>query len=250
MRFFRRMLLCLVVLAIMVGLAFYSVFRASQSVPEFYTAALELERDVASKAGDELEQQVEELHQELEQGSRWEIVVTAKQINGWLAADLDQRFPGLLPPEVKQPRVAFQDGETRVACRLETPNVTTVLSMALEPYLTETPNELAVRIDHVRAGRVPVPLKELLNQVSEVAMEVEVPLHWAQEDGDPVAIVQIPQSHEQLSTGVIIDTIRIDDGQLYIAGRSDKSFAFPQAGFDADVNRVANYFESKTKRQP
>ena len=250
MRILRRMLLCLVVIAIMVGLALYSVFRASQSVPEFYTAALELERDVADQAGDELEQQVVELHQELEQGSRWEIVVTAKQVNGWLAADLDQRFPGLLPREVKQPRVAFQDGETHVACRLETPKVNTVLSMALEPYLTETPNELAVRIAHVRAGSVPVPLKGFLDRVSEAAMEAGVPLHWGQEGGDPVAIVQIPQSHEELSTGVIIDTIRIDDGLLHIAGRSDKSFEFSQAGFDDDVNRVANYLEFKMKRQP
>lgn len=250
MRILRRLLLCLLVLVAVVGVCLYSLFRASQSVPDFYTAALELDSRMADDAGDELEQQVVELHNELESGQSWELVLTAEQVNGWLATDLEQKFPGLFPSEVRQPRVAFQDGATHIACRLETPKVKTILSMALEPYLTEVPNELAIRVAHVRAGRVPIPLSGLLDKVAAAAMKAQFPLRWSQAAGDPVAIVRVPTEREELRPGIVIESVRVEDGKLYVSGKADTPIDTSRDGVSLEFARVANHFESIISRQP
>lgn len=247
MRILRRLLVCLVILVALAGASLFFVYRASQAVPDFYTQALDIESDTADAAGDQLEQQVVELHNELERGSNWELVLTAEQVNGWLATDLEEKFPGLLPSEVHQPRVAFQDGTTHIACRVQTPKMNTVLSLALQPYLTDTPNELAIRVAHVRAGNVPVPLKGLLDRVAAAAMQAQFPLRWAQEEGDPVAIVQVPTEREDLRPGVVIETVRVEDGRLYVSGKAETPPEMTGAGM---VTGVANYWQSNIKRQP
>ncbi len=47
----------------------------------------------------------------------WSAVFTDEQINGWLAADLPEKFPQLLPPEIQDPRVVFAPGQLQLACR-------------------------------------------------------------------------------------------------------------------------------------
>ena len=250
MRILRRLLLCFIVLVLMAVTGLVGLYRASQSVPEFYTVALEFETESAVQAGDELEQQVVELHNELETGQNWELVLTAEQVNGWLATDLDEKFPGLLPPEVHQPRVAFQDGETRIACRLETPKVQTVLSMALEPYLTEEPNELAIRVAHVRAGRVPVPLRGLLDKISAAAIKAQFPLRWSQDEGDPVAIVRVPTEREELRSGIVIESLRVEDGRLYVSGKTEMPVDTSRYGGSLEFAHIADHLASIISRQP
>ncbi len=213
--------------------------------------ALETDEVEADQAGDELEQQVLELHHELEQGKRWELVVTAEQVNGWLATDLEEKFPHLLPPEVQQPRVEFQNGETHIACRLKTPEFDAVLSMALEPYLTDEPNQVAIRVVYVRAGSVPVPLSGLLDQVSAAAMEAQVLLRWSQSDGDPVAMIQVPTDRPELEPGILIESISVEDGKFYMSGKADDSMDVTKYRERAlEFAALATHFEATMNRQP
>ena len=78
MRILRRLLLGFVLLAAVAILAGVWFYRATKSVPEFYTMALEIDEVEADQAGDELEQQVLELHHELEQGrgGSWSLLLS------------------------------------------------------------------------------------------------------------------------------------------------------------------------------
>ena len=163
------------------------------------------------------------MHNDLEQGESWELQLTDEQINGWLATDLPEKFPGLLPGEAEDPRVAFQAGMTHVACRLNTPKLKTVLSLVLDAYLTEETNQIAIRIDKARAGMVPVPLKGVLESVATAAEQSGLQLRWTLDDGDPVALIQFPTDREDLRSGVVIQSLQIDEGRITVTGTADDS---------------------------
>jgi hypothetical protein len=221
MRRVRRIILLCAANAILAFAGLWSLYRASQSVPEFYELALELEAEQADKAGDELERQVVAMASDLEEGRRWELVLSDQQINGWLATDFVEKFPKLLPRDVQEPRVSFQDQTTSVACRIKNDKVSTVLSVKLDAYLTEQPNEIAVRVQRVRAGMLPVPLTKILDQITAAAQQSGISLRWTQQDGDPVALVALPVERPEIRPGVVLERLEIGGGELVVSGVAD-----------------------------
>lgn len=197
------------------------VYRASQSVPDFYEQALVMEPAVAKLAGNELEQQILATQNQFAEGENWQLVVSDDQINGWLATDLNEKFPKMLPPEATQPRVKFQDGKAQIACRINTPKFSTILSIHIETYLTERPNEIAVRFHKVRAGSLPVPLTEMLDEITNSGHQAGIAVRWSQLDGDPVALVELPTQRRELRSGVLVQQLQIAEGELRIAGTAD-----------------------------
>ncbi len=201
----------------------YCRCTASQSVPKFYELAMELQPEEADQAGDEFERQVVAMASDLEEGHRWSLVLTDHQVNGWLATDLLQKFPNLLPKEVEAPRIAFREQMASLACRVNTEKVSTVLSVNLEAYLTNEPNEIAIRVQRVRAGVLPVPLTKILDQITEVAHQSGISLRWTQREGDPVALVALPVERPELRPGVVLERLEMGTGELVVEGVADDS---------------------------
>ncbi len=202
----------------------YAVWQATQKAPEFYHVALRKDPVRLKAAGQALEKQVLELHNEVRRTGRWEAVFTDEQINGWLAVDLPDKFPKALPKGVSEPRVAIQEREAHVACRYESPKMATVFSMGVEVSLTDEPNVVAVRIRQARAGLMPIPLDQILEHATKYAKKSEAPLRWMQVDGDPVALITVPAEHEDFAHRRIkIETIELRDGEVYLAGRTEDS---------------------------
>jgi hypothetical protein len=218
MRRVRQIILLCAAIALSALAGLWSLYRASQSVPEFYELALELEAEQADEAGDELERQVVAMASDLEEGRRWELVLSDQQINGWLASDFNEKFPQLLPRDVQEPRVSFQDQMTCVACRINNDKVSTVLSVKLDAYLTDQPNEIAVRVQRVRAGVLPVPLTKILDQITAAAQQSGISLRWTQQDGDPVALVALPVERPDIRPGVVLERLEIGAGELVVSG--------------------------------
>ena len=149
----------------------------------------------------------------------WEVIFTSEQINAWLAADLEQKFPQLLPTGVSEPRVAIEDGLAKVACRYTSPKFSTVFSLELDSFLTETTNEFAIRIAKARAGALPVPLKRFFDQITARAEEANLSVLWTQQEDSPVALVKLPTNLDDVRSDVVIEVIEIEEGQIRIAGR-------------------------------
>src|SRR5262245_52073533 len=135
-RLVRLALLLVLLVTAGVAVLLTAAYRATQQVPAFYQAAL-AQRPVEQKAAaDQLERQVLELHNEARKPGRWEARFSQEQINGWLAADLPVKFPGALPDGVSAPRVAIEPGHMQLAVRYDHGDVSTVLSLAGDAYLT------------------------------------------------------------------------------------------------------------------
>ena len=104
LRFFLLAIAALLLLLVLGGLMLY---QATRYVPDFYQQALEVNPQQQAAAGDELERQVLELHNEIQDAGRWQAVFDEDQINGWLASDLKEKFSDSLPAGVSAPRVAI-----------------------------------------------------------------------------------------------------------------------------------------------
>lgn len=204
---------------IVTAVALFCLYSASQSVPDFYARTLPVEAARAAEAGKQAEQAVLELHNDLERGDRWELTLSDEQINGWLASDLQQKFPDTLPADVHDPRVVFEEGKILIACRLESRLITTVLSLVLEPYLTDDSQQIAVRITRLRAGRLPLPLKGILERVSAAAAASDLNLQWSQDGGDPVAVINLSNEAADPQRKVAVESLQVSDGRLQVNGR-------------------------------
>lgn len=223
MRKLVRVALVLVVLATAgVAILLTAAYRATQHVPEFYRAALAQKPVEQKAAADQLERQVLELHNEARKPGRWEAHFSQEQINGWLAADLPVKFPGALPEGVSAPRVAIEPGRVRLAVRYDQGDVTTVLSLAGDAYLTDKANEVAIHIEQVRAGAFPVPLAQFLDEIAERAGEAGLPIRWAEQEGDPVAMVALPLDREEFKGKKLqVESLKIAAGEIVLSGRTE-----------------------------
>lgn len=198
------------------------VYRAAQAEPEFYQEALTRSvPEEQAQHGADLERQLLELHNQAITEGRWEAILTDEQINGWLATDLPLKFPQLLPPGAKDPRVAIRDNRIQAACRYESSRINAVISLELEVELSDEPNTLSVRVAQVRAGRVPIPLAPFLERIAAVAKTTDVPFRWAKTEGDPVAMITIPKQHKDyLHREVYVESLELRDGELALAGHA------------------------------
>jgi hypothetical protein len=221
-RVWRAMLVLLATFVVGAAILLTAAYRASQAVPEFYEAALVSKPVQQKAAADALERQVLHLHNEVRRPGRWEARFSQDQINGWLAADLPAKFPGALPRGVSDPRVNIQPEKMQLAVRYQQGDVLTVLSLAGDAYLTDRPNEIAVRIERVRAGAVPVPLGQFLEKIAERATDAGLPLRWTEEDGDPVAIVALPLHRREFrGRNLQVDKLEIGEGEIVVSGQTE-----------------------------
>jgi hypothetical protein len=145
-------------------------------------------------------------------------------LNGWLAADLPEKFPTALPLGLGNPRVAIEDGLLRVAARYQDKKISSVLSFALQIQLADEPNMLAIRIFEVRAGALPIPISGWLEKVRRAIQRTDLVVRWSQTDGDPVALVTIPEQPTKRSPqSLLLETIAIEPGIVRLSGTTTQS---------------------------
>jgi hypothetical protein len=202
----------------------FAVYRAAQTVPDFYTAAtVEVPHAVADRAGDEFTATTVSLASEIRREGHWSALFTDAQVNGWLTCDLPTKHPELLPPGYEKPRVRFTDHGLQLGVRCTSTPVTTVVWLDIDVQMTGT-QEAALQFRRVRAGLLPLPLKEILDSLTQVAADLELPLRWTTVDGHPTAIVGLPNlSSDGLQYD--LDALKLSEGELYVAGRTSRYVA-------------------------
>jgi hypothetical protein len=215
--------------AILVVLLLAGLYLAARHEPAFYRAAMEANRAALEKGSDRMLRKGAALQSLPTKLGRWEIRITAEEINGWLAVDLPKNHPKALPPTLRDPRVVIHPDEVTVACRYEQNGVETVLSLTVQPYVGRTgnvsddaaPYVIAVRIVRVRAGLLPLPLKQVTDGLSQAARDMRFQLQWGNSGGDPVAMISLPTDSDDGQV-VRIETLRLSEGEIYLAGKTER----------------------------
>ena len=236
-------------LVLVLGLLALITWRATKAEVPWYTEAVaDVEPEALAKrveAGDELERHALELRNEARHTGAWEAVFTQEQINGWLASDLQEKFPDMLPDYVHNPRVKIDRDFARAAFRVSNSQIDAVIVVGVDLYLTENSNELAVRFRDARAGLVPLPLKHITDVAGRAAQKTNIELQWKQNSGDPVALIKIPEQVEDVQGRLIVENIEVRDGEVYLSGRTVKPDG---SGGSTNVQRVivGQLFRSET----
>jgi hypothetical protein len=205
----------------LIAICFAVLSFASQQPPRFYRQAMAASPADALQRGEHFERAALDLHNSAQHLGRWEISLTADEINGWLATDLPAKFPRLLPPGISDPRVAIDGDVFRLAVRYHRGGVDTVLSIAGEAYLTAQTNEVAIRLDSARAGLVPIPLGRVIQEVNDRADRSDVNLRWTEVKGSPVALLRLPLESNHSERRSVLDRLDTRPGQILLAGRTE-----------------------------
>src|SRR5262245_49594056 len=215
----QRLSIAIALAAALLLAAFLAVRWAVRQRPRFYVHVLAGKQELQREAAQRFELQSIALHNALQHDGRWSLALSQEEINGWLAVELPEKFPALLPAGVSQPRICIAGHQVQVAVGLEQHGIATVVSLFGDVDLTTQPNEVAVRIERVRAGIVPMPLNKLLDLISTLAADSGLAIRWTEVEGDPVLLLKLPTEVNRRQ--LLLESLELADGNLLIAGRTE-----------------------------
>jgi hypothetical protein len=194
------------------------LFWALWQVPEFYEEASRslpadpVERQEAAKS---LVRETTDLVSNVQQRDRWQADFRQAEINSWLIEELHQpKYDKLLPEGVREPRVHIEPDLVRIGFRMKYKAWDGIASALVRPWITDD-GKLAVQIDGVRAGVVPVPLEDTLHELSGQLEEAGYPVSWRQSEGRDVAVIDLAGATER---PVVLESLVVGDGVVRVIG--------------------------------
>lgn len=161
----------------------------------------------------------------------WDIRLTDEQINSYFAEDfkktrVDER---LLPEKISEPRILLEPNKVRLAFRYGSGLWSTIVSIDFGVWLTEETNVVALELQGLHAGSLPVGAQLFLDSLTEMAEQNGIQVSWYRSKGNPVALLRF---QGQRDTTVQLQTVQIDQGSIIIRGKpvdssSARSAALP-----------------------
>jgi len=229
-RLLRRLAIGLGLMLMGAGVALFLLYRAATApVPEYQAL---VERTQAQYESGELDQNRQELESQLaavyseaagEEAGRWQTLLTAEQLNGWLATQLEQEYPELAEQGLLDPRVLLKPDVVTFALRAEMHGVNAVVAIDLQPYATRE-GSLAIELAEARVGSATLPAAQILNQLEKSMGEQDNPLaggqlfKWTQNNGNPVLLVDLQSLLATADYLRSLETVEIREGEIFVAG--------------------------------
>lgn len=219
------MLKRLLLVSLLVCIAFLlggagGVYWAMTSTQPYYTNALAQDPAILEAHSRQLESRITALHSDTQTEGQWRTVVAADEINGWLALKLPESFPDLLPSAIRNPRTAITPNAVIVAAQSDVAGVETVVSVVVDPYVTEE-GDLAIEINQVLAGALPVPNKEVIERLTVATRQAQLPIRWTQNAGRSVMIVARSLWENGDRQQRVLEAIELAEGELFLSGRTE-----------------------------
>ena len=215
----RIVVIALLAVTSLVAAALGGVYVAMGRARPFYEQALQLDPQTLEVGSRELESRATALYSETRRPGQWRAAFTADQINGWLALKLAELYADALPDEISEPRVAIGDDRLTLGFRARRGGVDTVVSADASVLLTDD-GDVAIRLLSVHAGALPLPVMQVADDVSQACQKLSLPVRWTQDNGQPVALVDVNQNSGKQAKQLFIDAVELRDGAIYLAGHT------------------------------
>jgi hypothetical protein len=220
-----------ILLVVLLTTAAAGVAAALKYEPPFYVAA---ERAAASvdlaTQSSRLMTRVQGLANDVATKAEWGATFEADELNCFLeeyARELDDRLGGT----AHAPRVSIAGDRVSLGVRMGTGVCSSVVWVTLRAWLVRAePNCLAVEIESIRAGAIPVSGQSILDRVSEAARGSHVEVTWYRHGGKPVGLFRFFTDQGRRTTKQL-RAVQIEDGRLRVAGRTaTDAVGLPAAG--------------------
>ncbi len=205
------------------GLSVFFLYahRSTQKIPEFYQVALAINPESYRAAGKQFETQILQLNTDVRNQTEWQALFSQDQVNGWLAFELPDNFPGTIPREISEPRVAISQDQIQLAFRFESTRFSGIVTATGTLFCMEHPNHIGFQIQRVRSGLVPLPIDLWADAIKKGCASAGINMMWTQSDGDTVAIVELPDRFLDLrDRRITLQNIEINDGEVVLSGTS------------------------------
>jgi hypothetical protein len=208
----------LVAAALIVVIA--GAYYAARQVRPFYEQALRIEPEVLQRGSRELESRATALYSDAKQQGQWQALFTAEQINGWLATQLAANKESRLPKNFRDPRVAIAPNLLTLGFRTTSGGVDMVVTVDASVFLTEE-GAVGIHLKSVRAGALPLPVMQLADELATACQKMSLPVRWTQQEGKPVALVELHSDPSADKRQFYIDAIELGESELYVAGHTE-----------------------------
>lgn len=212
-------------LGIVVLLLFACVSTAAvllvRHVPEFYSKTAVppgIERTTGSK---EFQSDFWAFYNSVRYDKEWRQQFTEEQINSYFDEDFVKNglAKTMLPEGITEPRVSIQQDKIRLAFRYGTGSWSTVVSIDARVWLTaKEPNVVALELQSLHAGLLPISAQSLLERIYESAQQSHVDVNYYRYNGNPVALLRFQT--DQRSPSIQLQRLELHPGSIVIAGRS------------------------------
>ncbi len=213
----------LLVVAMLAGGAIWLWWAATQK-PEFYAVAeLQIADPVERKqVAQEFVEQSQHFVDEIKTQPQWTQEFSDAQINSWLVEEFPGRFQKWVSDEISQPRVKIEQGGIRIGARVKQAGQWNGIVSVYATVRVLAPNELAIELQSVHAGLVPVPLKTVIEQISEQARANGIEIEWRRVGEREAAVVRMTDESPERAQ---LEKIEFRDGTIRVSGSSS-----PQSG--------------------
>lgn len=219
-RKFRIAAIATLTIALLLMAILGGAYYAAQRVEPYYEQALRTEPAVLEQGRRELESRASALYSDANQVGHWQALFTVEQINGWLATQLANNKSGGLPETMRDPRIAISQDRLTLGFRTKSGGFETVVSVDTSVLITEDGN-VGIRFTSVRAGALPLPVLQLADDLAAACKRMKLPIRWTQENGQPIAIVNLTSGTSSDNREFFVDAIQLRANEMYVAGHTE-----------------------------
>lgn len=210
--------------------------------PEFYRVMVQVPREQQEAKARRFVAQSLQLRNDIINEPTWEAIFTDQEVNAWLAKDLVTEFADQLPPEVHEPRIVFGLDRVTLAFELDQGPLRSVVWVVARPRIPE-PNVLELTIEKIRAGVLPVPSEQVIDQIVEQAQTHGLDVR--REVVDELAVLVISYKPNSDREDVLLEQVQIREGEIRLAGRSNRA----KGEVDAPILPTRKVLQSKFPRR-
>ena len=195
------------------------LFLSLNYQPTFYRAMQSLPRaDRAAKAKHFVANSLQ-LRNDITNERAWHAVFTDQEVNAWLAEDLVTHFADQIPPEVHEPRIAFEHDRITFAFGLDHGPIRSVIWVVARVSVPED-NVLALTLEKVRAGMIPISMSRIIGPLTAGARDRGLDVHWKADEDPPVALIRYHPAGGRAD--VVLEKLTVIQGKIRFSGRSDR----------------------------
>ena len=187
--------------------------------PTFYRVMRSLPRDQQAAKAKHFVANSLQLRNDITNERAWHAVFTDQEVNAWLAEDLVTHFADQIPPEVHEPRIVFEHDRITFAFGLDRGPIRSVIWVVARASVPED-NVLALTLEKVRAGMIPIPVDRVIGPLTVVARDRGLDVRWKTDEDAPVALIRYRP--DGVRSDVILEKLTIRQGQIRVSGRSDR----------------------------
>lgn len=153
----------------------------------------------------------------------WDCRLTSDQINSYFEEDFIRSGIRVLPDSIREPRVAIEPEKIRLAFRYGREPWSTVVSIDIGLWLApKEPNVIALELQGMHAGALPINAQSLLENIYEAARQYDIdPSPWYRHKGNPVTLLRFQAARP--TPTIRFQRLELHDGYMVISGSPNET---------------------------